>query len=135
MKYQALLLVVVFTLGCGSVAQVRYRVPAATTFAETTEVSPPPPPPTPFDTSWTPERCQKLLNQRDGLTWAVALGTGLTGAGGLSTAFLDEDKYRLSLGITSAVLAAITASFSVLVKVKSSEFEQYCNVESPESEK
>jgi len=129
MKYLALFLLVVFTLGCGSVAQVRYRVPAVATLAATP--TPVPPPPTPFDTSWTPERCQRLLDQRDSLTWAVALGTGLTGAGGLSTAFPDEDKYRLSLGITSAVLAAITASFSVLVKVKSLEFEQYCNVESP----
>ncbi len=111
---QRFFLVVIFVFGCGSVAKV----------SEPTKTGS-------FASSWTPERCQRLLDQRDGLMWATAFGGGLTGAGGLSAAIPDDSQkdVRIGLGITSAVIAAATSSLIALAKAKSSEFEQYCNVE------
>jgi hypothetical protein len=86
-----------------------------------------------FGTSWTAQRCQALLDQRDALTWAAAFGGGLSGVGGLSTAFPDDSRkdVRLGLGISAAVLAAASTSMVALAKIKSSEFEMYCGTEPP----
>lgn len=84
-----------------------------------------------FATSWTSERCQTLLDQRDASIWAAAFGGGLAGVGGLTTAFPENDNVRLGLGISAAVVAAAATSLTVLSKMKSSEFEVYCNLGSP----
>lgn len=82
-----------------------------------------------FVHSWSVERCQVLLDLRDASTWGAAFAGGLAGVGGLSAAFPDDSKKdtRLALGITSAVIAAAATSLTVLAKMKSTEFEQYCN--------
>lgn len=82
-----------------------------------------------FVHSWSVERCQVLLDLRDASTWGAAFAGGLAGVGGLATAFPDDSKKdtRLALGITSAVIAAAATSLTVLAKMKSNEFEAYCN--------
>jgi hypothetical protein len=88
-------------------------------------------PGTQFADSWSAERCQKLLDQRDAFTWAASFSGGLAGAGGLSTAIPDDDqdRARLGLGISTAVLGAAAASLSVLAASRTAEFEKYCNQE------
>lgn len=83
---------------------------------------------------WTDERCQRLLDQRDASLWGAAFAGGLGGVGGLATAFPDDDsrEARLGLGISSAVLAAAGTSLAMLGRMKSEEFEQWCNVDAPE---
>jgi hypothetical protein len=85
--------------------------------------------PVDFGNSWTAERCQTLLDQRDALTWGAAFAGGLAGVGGLATAFPDQDRHelRLGLGISSAVFAAAATSMVALGAKKSDEFELYCN--------
>jgi len=82
-----------------------------------------------FVHSWNSSRCQVLLDLRDASTWGAAFAGGLAGVGGLSAAFPEDDhkNTRLALGITSAVVAAAATSLTVLAKMKSSEFSQYCN--------
>lgn len=84
-----------------------------------------------FQNSWNAQRCQTLLDQRDSSMWGAAFGGGLTGVAGLSTAFPENDNVRLGLGLTSAVIAAAATSLTVLAKMKSTEFEQYCNLANP----
>ncbi len=79
--------------------------------------------------SWSTEQCQSLLDQMDALSWGLAFATGLTGVGGLSTAFPDNSDTRLGLGISSAVLAAGASSIAVLLQNKRKHFSTYCNVE------
>ena len=111
------ILVVLFILfaGCGGVAHVSSTAPPGTTFAN----------------SWTPERCQVLLDQRDAATWAAALGGGLSAAGAVGAAFPEDDKLQMGLGLSTAVLAAVTTSMTVLAKLKSDTFEMYCNTGAP----
>ncbi|MFA4971149.1 MAG: hypothetical protein WC683_00955 [bacterium] len=99
-------------VACGGVARVLPTAPQGDTFA----------------TSWTADRCQRLLDQRDAATWGAALGGALSGAGGLATAFPDDEDWQLGLGISTAVVAAVATSLTVLAKMKSDEFEQYCSV-------
>lgn len=86
-----------------------------------------------FASSWTPQRCQVLLDQRDTLVWSAAFAGGLSGVGGLTTAIPDDERreWRLGLGISAAVLAAAATSFVVLGRAKSAEFEIWCNQEPP----
>lgn len=86
--------------------------------------------------TWSVTDCQRLLNSRDGLVWAAAFAGGLGGAGGLGSAFPDDSRQdvRLGLGITSAVLAAFATSVSLIAKSRSAEFEQYCNQKTTEME-
>jgi hypothetical protein len=111
---RAILLMAIFAVGCGAVARVSETAPQGRTFA----------------TSWTPDRCQRLLDQRDAVIWAAALGGGLSGVGGIATAIPEDDRRdaRLGVGISTAVVAAVATSMTVLAKLKTSEFEQYCNV-------
>ncbi len=83
-----------------------------------------------FASSWDARRCQRTLDEIDGLSWGLAFATGLTGVGGLSTAFPDDSKKdtRLALGISSAVLAAGASSMAVLLKSKRTQFSTYCNI-------
>lgn len=97
--------------GCGGVAHVSSTTPSGTTFAN----------------SWTPERCQMLLDQRDAATWAAALGGGLSAAGAVGASFPEDDNWQMGLGLSTAVIAAVTTSMTVLAKMKSDEFEMYCN--------
>jgi hypothetical protein len=78
--------------------------------------------------SWSDQRCQMLMNQRDAATWGAAFAGGLAGVGGLSTAFPDDEHkdVRLGLGISAAVVAATATSLTMLAKMKSGEFERYC---------
>jgi hypothetical protein len=87
-----------------------------------------------FSSSWTAERCQDLLDQRDALTWAAVFAGGLGGVAGVTTAIPEDSRrdVRLGLGISAAVLAAAATSMVALGKVKSSEFEIYCNSEPEE---
>lgn len=78
---------------------------------------------------WTVGACQRRLNQRDALVWTTAFAGALGGAGGLGTAIpedADRDT-RLGLGISTAVLAAISTSTALIARSKSNEFERYCN--------
>lgn len=109
-------------LGCGGVARVA------------------PPGPGASGATRTVDRCQALLDQRDASVWGAAFAGGLAGVGGLSTAFPEEDgdttaaearRARLGLGISAAVLGALGTSLSLLARMKSAEFEQYCNVQVP----
>lgn len=74
-------------------------------------------------------QCQTLYNQKDGLIWASAFASGLTGVGGLTTSISENQNVRLGVGISTAVIGAVASSLIVISKVKSNEFEQYCNVE------
>jgi hypothetical protein len=84
---------------------------------------------------WQGPQCQTLLDQRDSLVWATAFGSGLSGVGGITTAIVrDNEKAQLGIGISTAVIGAVTSSLIVLSKIKSSEFEQYCNTVEDKSE-
>lgn len=111
-----LLVMVSCLMSCGGVAHVSPVAPEGGTFA----------------TSWSAARCQMLLDQRDASIWGSALGGGLSGAGGLATAFPEDDDWQLGLGISTAVVAAVATSLTVLAKMKSDEFELYCNTGSGE---
>jgi hypothetical protein len=106
----------IFLMGC-STASARHPVTDAKGFTH----------------SWSTERCQRLLDQRDALSWGIAFATGLAGAGGVTTAGIntgDKDKdnqIQWGFGISTGVLAAAASSMAVLVKLKSSEFETWCN--------
>ena len=109
-------LVACLVAGCGGVARVAPGAPQGGSFA----------------TSWTGDRCQRLLDQRDATVWAAAFLGGLAGVSGLSAVLPDGDsaeerQARLGLGISTAVVAAAATSMTVLAKAKSSEFEAYCN--------
>ena len=78
---------------------------------------------------WDGPQCQTLYNQKDGLIWASAFGAGLGGIGGLTTSISDNQNVRLGVGISTAVIGAVASSLIVISKVKTNEFEQYCNVE------
>ena len=78
---------------------------------------------------WTVGACQRLLNQRDALVWVTAFAGALGGAGGLGTAFPEDDNrnVRLGLGLSTAILAAVSTSTALIARSKSNEFEHYCN--------
>jgi hypothetical protein len=86
-----------------------------------------------FMHSFDVQRCQSLLDQRDALSWGIAFATGLTAGGALGTAGVDtgdeskDKRIKWGLGITTSVLGAAASSMMVLVKLKSTSFEQYCN--------
>ncbi len=113
MKY---LLISIFLMGC-STATARHPVQDVNGFMHS------------FDS----QRCQSLLDQRDALSWGIAFATGLAGAGGVTTAGINtgdkekDNRIQWGFGITTGVLGAAASSMMVLVKLKSSEFEQYCN--------
>lgn len=106
-----MLILFLICFGCGGVARVSPDAPQGKTFA----------------TFWTSNRCQILLDQRDASIWGATFGGGLSGAGGLATAFPDDRDWQLGLGISTAIIAAVTTSLTVLSKMKSDEFELYCN--------
>ena len=81
------------------------------------------------NSEWDGPQCQTLYNQKDGLIWASAFGAGLGGIGGLTTSISDNQNVRLGVGISTAVIGAVASSLIVISKVKTNEFEQYCNVE------
>jgi hypothetical protein len=83
--------------------------------------------------SWSDQRCQTLMDQRDASVWGAAMAGGLAGVGGLSAAFPGDDqkKARIGLGISSAVVAAVATSLTMLAKMKSGEFELYCGATAP----
>lgn len=79
-------------------------------------------------------RCQRLLDQRDGLLWAATFGAALGAGGGLG-AVLPEDASRdarLGVGISAAIVAAATAGFAVIAQSRSREFEEFCRTEKQE---
>jgi hypothetical protein len=102
----------VLLAGCGGVAHVSPTVPPGTTFAN----------------SWTAERCQTLLDQRDAAIWAAGLGGGLSSGGGVGTGFVDDENAQMWVGISVGVVAAVGVSMTVLAKLKSDELERWCNV-------
>ena len=99
--------------GCGGVAHVSPTVPPGTTFAN----------------SWTAERCQTLLDQRDAAIWAAGLGGGLSSGGGVGTGLVTDKDWQMGLGISTGVLGAVGVSMTVLAKLKSDEFERFCGQE------
>lgn len=86
-----------------------------------------------FTHSFDVYRCQSLLDQRDALSWGIAFATGLAGAGGVTTAGINtgdkekDNRIQWGFGIATGVLGAAASSMMVLVKLKSTSFEQYCN--------
>jgi hypothetical protein len=103
----------VLFVGCGGVAHVSPTVPPGATFAN----------------SWTAERCQTLLDQRDAAIWAAGLGGGLSSGGGVGTGLVTDKDWQMGLGISTGILGAVGVSMTVLAKLKSDEFERYCGQE------
>lgn len=106
---RALLMIALLASGCG-VAHVSTVAPKGT-----------------FASSWTPERCQVLLDQRDAAIWAAGLGGGLSSGGGVGTGLVADKDWQMGLGISTGILGAVGVSMTVLAKLKSDEFELYCN--------
>jgi drug/metabolite transporter (DMT)-like permease len=92
--------------------------------------------PIPTAPEWTSERCQHLMDTRDGIVWASVFGAALGAGGGLG-AVLPEDASRdarLGVGISAAVVAAAVSAFAALAQTKSREFEEFCRAGSTAEE-
>jgi len=85
-------------------------------------------------TYWDDEKCQQLVNRRDGCLIAIAAIGALTGAGGLTVALpTDASKdTKTAVGYTTLALAATVAGLTLAVSQMNTKLGYWCRLERPE---
>lgn len=85
-------------------------------------------------TYWSDEKCQQLVDRRDGCLIAIAAIGALTGAGGLTVALpTDASKdTKTAVGYTTLALAATVAALTLAVSQMNTKLGYYCRLEQPE---